>query len=96
MTSSGLQAAGYDLVALDDCMVAEERNSSGFLVPDPDRFPSGFTSLSKYLTTRGFDFGVYEDRGLKTCAKRAGSYGHWQQDAAQYKEWNATWLKYDE
>jgi len=94
--SSGLRDIGYNLIALDDCMVLANRNSTGYLVPDPVRFPSGFVNLSKYITDRGFSFGVYSDRGTLTCDKRAGGYGHYAHDAASYKEWNATWLKYDE
>lgn len=95
MASEGLLASGYRLIALDDCMVSRDRDASGNLVADPKRFPSGFESLSSYLTSRGFLFGVYSDRGTLTCAGRAGGYNHWEQDAATYKSWNVSWLKWD-
>lgn len=41
IVSSGLQAAGYEYVNLDDCIVQPTRNSQGQLVPDSTRFPSG-------------------------------------------------------
>src|SRR5438132_9618029 len=41
MVSSGMKAAGYQYVNIDDCWMASSRSGSGHLVPDPNKFPNG-------------------------------------------------------
>jgi hypothetical protein len=56
MVSSGLAAAGYTIVALDDCYLATER-VDGRLVAGPT-FPSGMKNLGDSLHSMGLKFGV--------------------------------------
>ena len=44
MVSSGMQAAGYQYVNIDDCWQVS-RDASGTIVADPVRFPSGIKVL---------------------------------------------------
>src|SRR5688500_16978584 len=39
MVSSGMKAAGYTYVNIDDCWMAPERDAQGRLQADPVRFP---------------------------------------------------------
>ncbi|MCP9223535.1 glycoside hydrolase family 27 protein [Erythrobacter sp. LQ02-29] len=94
MVASGLRDAGYTFVNLDDCWHGE-RDSQGFIQPDPKRFPSGMRALGDYLHERGLKFGIYSDAGATTCAGRPGSQGHEFQDAAQYARWGVDYIKYD-
>ena len=57
LQTSGLAAAGYDHVLLDDCW-ASSRDESGSLTWDADRFPSGIPVLIDWLHERGFRFGL--------------------------------------
>src|SRR5690348_1625127 len=41
MVSSGMAAAGYQYVNIDDCWSEKSRDSSGNLVPDHTKFPNG-------------------------------------------------------
>lgn len=50
MVEDGYLAAGYQYLLLDDCWLAKKRDSSGRLVPDPNRFPSGMKNLSQYVS----------------------------------------------
>jgi hypothetical protein len=63
MTKSGLQAAGYVYVNLDDGIVAVDRDATGSLVPTPAM--GDWKTLSDSLHASGFKFGVYTDRGPK-------------------------------
>ena len=46
MASSGLKAAGYEYVNVDDCWAAPLRhNTTGELVPDPVKFPDGIAAV---------------------------------------------------
>jgi len=45
LVASGMQAAGYRYLVVDDAWEAPERDSQGNLVPDPVRFPSGMKAL---------------------------------------------------
>ena len=47
MVSSGMKDAGYQYINIDDCWHGQ-RDSLGFIHPDPDRFPSGMKALSDY------------------------------------------------
>jgi len=94
MVSSGMKDAGYQYVNIDDCWHGE-RDSLGFIQPDPTRFPSGMKALADYIHSKGLKFGIYSDAGWKTCGGRAGSRGHEYQDAITYAQWGVDYLKYD-
>jgi len=94
MVSSGMKAAGYSYVVIDDCWQGE-RDAMGNIGADSARFPSGIKSLADYVHGRGLKFGIYSDAGDKTCQKRPGSRGHEFQDAIQYAAWGVDYLKYD-
>ena len=63
MTASGLQAAGYGYVNLDDGIVEVDRDASGNLVPTAAM--GSWKALSDSLHASGFKFGIYTDRGPK-------------------------------
>ncbi|KAG7174442.1 Alpha-N-acetylgalactosaminidase-like 1 [Homarus americanus] len=48
MVSEGYRDLGYNVVSLDDCWPAHERDQDGKLQPDPQRFPSGLGALADY------------------------------------------------
>jgi len=94
IVASGMKAAGYEYVVIDDCWQGE-RDSLGFIRPDPKRFPSGMKALGDYIHSKGLKFGIYSDVGAKTCGGRPGSRGYEYQDAKTYASWGADYLKYD-
>ena len=67
---TGLYAAGYRHMHLDDCWSIAERNASGFIQPDHHRFPptsgpnasdgSGMKTLIAYLHSKNLTFGLCE------------------------------------
>lgn len=94
MVLSGMKDAGYQYVVIDDCWQIA-RDSLGFIVADPQRFPSGIKALADYIHSKGLKFGIYSCAGDKTCAGRPGSRGHEYQDALMYAKWGVDYLKYD-
>lgn len=94
MVSSGMKDAGYVYINIDDCWHGE-RDSLGFIHPDPEHFPSGMKALADYVHSKGLKLGIYSDAGWTTCAGRPGSRGHEYQDAMQYAKWGIDYLKYD-
>ena len=94
IATNGMKEAGYEFVVIDDCWQVS-RDENGFIVADPQRFPSGIKALADYVHSRGLKFGLYSDAGTKTCAGRPGSQGHEYQDALQYARWDVDYLKYD-
>ncbi len=94
MAASGMKAAGYQYVVIDDCWHGQ-RDSLGFIHPDPQRFPSGMKALADYIHSKGLKFGIYSDAGWKTCGGRPGSRGREFQDAQTYAAWGIDYLKYD-
>lgn len=93
--SEGYLAAGYEYIVIDDCWSLKERDASGNLVADPDKFPSGMRALSDYIHSKGLKFGMYSCVGTHTCAGYPGSFEHEFQDAALFAEWGVDYLKYD-
>jgi alpha-galactosidase len=94
MVSSGMKAAGYQYVNVDDCWQVS-RDPDGNIVADQQRFPSGMKALADYVHSKGLKFGLYTDAGRMTCEKRPGSYEHEVQDAKTYAAWGVDYVKID-
>jgi alpha-galactosidase len=94
MVSSGMKAAGYQYINIDDCWQVS-RDAQGAIVADPKRFPSGVKALADYVHSKGLKLGVYTDAGRLTCQKRPGSYEHEVQDAKTYASWGVDYVKID-
>jgi alpha-galactosidase len=94
MVSSGMKAAGYQYIVIDDCWQVG-RDASGNILADPQKYPSAIKALADYVHSKGLKFGIYTDAGTKTCAGRPGSMGHEYQDARQYANWGVDYLKED-
>ncbi|HPH38051.1 MAG TPA: alpha-galactosidase, partial [Sediminibacterium sp.] len=105
MVSSGMKDAGYIYLNLDDNWMAKTRNANGDLQADPTRFPSGMKALGDYIHEKGLKFGIYGDRGLRTCHhynnssqfpnSGSGSYMKEERDAKTFASWGVDYLKYD-
>jgi len=100
MVSSGMRAAGYQFVNIDDCWALPHRDRGGNLVPDPAKFPDGISGTAAYVHAKGLKLGLYLDAGTLTCAAAAGlgfpgSLGHERQDARLIASWGVDYLKYD-
>lgn len=94
MVATGMRDAGYIYINIDDCWHGE-RDSLGFIQPNPQHFPSGMKALSDYVHSKGLKLGLYSDAGWKTCGGRPGSRGYEFQDAMTYASWGIDYLKYD-
>jgi alpha-galactosidase len=102
LVSSGLAAAGYDTVNLDDGWLASSRTSDGSLTWDTAKFPDGIPWLAAQIHALGLKFGIYEAIGTRTCQNLPGSGGttaagsHYAQDAATFAGWGVDFVKIDE
>jgi alpha-galactosidase len=94
MVSSGLRAAGYQYVNIDDCWQVS-RDAQGNIIADPAKFPGGIKALADYVHGKGLKLGVYTDAGRLTCQKRPGSFDHELQDAKTYASWGVDYVKVD-
>ncbi|NOU75132.1 alpha-galactosidase [Paenibacillus sp. LMG 31458] len=94
MVSSGMQAAGYKYIVIDDCWQTG-RTSDGTIIADPVKFPSGMASLASYVHSKGLKFGLYTDAGFTTCAGKPGMYAHEVQDANTFASWGVDYVKID-
>jgi alpha-galactosidase len=92
MVDSGMAAAGYKYIVIDDTWQGK-RDAQGFIHPN-SKFPD-MPGLIAYVHSLGLKFGIYSSPGPQTCAGYAGSYGHVQQDAETYARWGVDYLKYD-
>ena len=101
--SSGMQAAGYEYVNLDDCWM-NGRDSSGKLQWNTSKFPSGIPALATYVHGKGLKLGIYEVPNTTTCvglyggispSVAVGSGGHETTDAQTFASWGVDYLKYD-
>ena len=93
LKDKGLWDKGFIYANLDDGMVAAARAANGSLLPDP-KFPHGFRWLSGQLHAMGMKFGIYTDRGTKTCGGRPSAQGFEKLDAATYAlDWQVDYVK---
>jgi len=95
VVSSGMLAAGYDIINLSEAWPATARAANGSLMADPVRFPHGVAWLADYIHARGLRFGIYLDVGESTCAGFPGSLGHEELDVATIVSWGADYLWLD-
>ncbi|KFZ20203.1 hypothetical protein V502_03269, partial [Pseudogymnoascus sp. VKM F-4520 (FW-2644)] len=91
----GLKDAGYTYVNIDDCWSTKSRDSSGNLVPDPNKFPQGMKSVADQIHSMGLKFGLYGDAGTMTCGGYPGSQGYEAQDAKSLASWGIDYWKHD-
>jgi len=104
MVSSGLAAAGYKYINIDDGFFAG-RAADGTLQVDATKFPGGFKPVVDYIHSKGLKAGFYTDAGANTCGNLfgpetggagAGIYGHDQQDInLAFKTWGFDYIKVD-
>jgi alpha-galactosidase len=92
MVSSGMAAAGYQYVNIDDTWEAG-RDAQGAIVPNT-KFPD-MKALADYVHAKGLKLGIYSSPGYVTCGGYPGSYGHEEQDARTFAAWGIDYLKYD-
>lgn len=99
MVSTGLHAAGYEYVNMDDCWMLPAQNRSnngtGPQIPNPEKFPNGLQEVIDHVHSKGLKFGLYTARGHTTCGQFAASCMHEEVDAKQYAEWQVDYLKDD-
>jgi alpha-galactosidase len=95
IVSSGMAAAGYRYVNLDDCWMASARDANGALQADPQNFPDGIPAVASYVHGLGLKLGMYLDVGTQTCMQRPGSAGFFAQDVSTLASWGADFLKVD-
>ena len=95
MVTSGMRDAGYEFLVLDDGWMGKDRDEEGRLVADPKKFPSGMKALGDYIHSKGFKYGIYEDRGVMTCQQLPGSFEHEQIDMQTFASWGVDYIKMD-
>jgi len=104
MVSSGLAAAGYKYINIDDGFF-NGRYADGTLRIDSVKFPHGMRYLGDYIHSKGLKAGTYSEAGTNTCGavynNQAGGVGgglylHDQQDIDLFfKTWGFDFLKVD-
>ena len=104
MVSSGMKAAGYQFINIDDGYFGG-RDAKGKLLYHTKRFPHGMKALSDYIHGKGLKAGIYSDAGINTCGSYwdkdtisagAGLFGHEQEDLdILLREWNYDFIKVD-
>jgi len=92
MVSSGMKAAGYTYINIDDTW-EQGRDANGRITTNR-KFPN-MKALADYVHSKGLKIGIYSSPGPFTCAGYEGSYGHEMDDARTYAEWGIDYLKYD-
>ncbi|GIY49303.1 alpha-N-acetylgalactosaminidase [Caerostris extrusa] len=95
LVEEGYRDAGYVHINIDDCWMAQFRDSKGNMVPDPKRFSRGIKFLADYMHKRGLKLGIYQDFGAFTCMGYPGIIGHMRQDAKAFAKWKVDMVKLD-
>jgi hypothetical protein len=105
MVSSGLQAAGYQYVNIDEGWWQGTRDGSGNITIDTSEWPGGMQAIADYIHGLGLKAGIYSDAGKDGCgyyyptgrpaAPGSGSEGHYDQDFLQFSKWGFDFVKVD-
>ena len=103
MHQSGLQAAGFRYINIDDGYW-QGRGKDGNLRVNTQRFPGGMRALVDYIHSLGLKAGIYSDAGDNTCGSGnrqawglgVGLAGHEEQDCQLYfMDWDFDFIKVD-
>jgi len=105
MASSGLKAAGYQYVNIDEGWWQGTRDSAGNITIDTAEWPGGMQAIADYIHGLGLKAGIYTDAGKDGCgyyyptgrpaAPGSGSEDHYDQDFLQFSKWGFDFVKVD-
>ncbi|MGC9539274.1 RICIN domain-containing protein [Streptomyces sp. UG1] len=105
LVSSGMAAAGYQYVNLDDGWWQGDRDADGNIVVDETLWPGGMKAIADYIHSKGLKAGIYTDAGKQGCgyyypttrpaAPNTGMEGHYQQDLETFQRWGFDYVKID-
>ena len=105
MVSSGLKAAGYQYVNIDEGWWQGTRDGSGNITIDTSEWPGGMQAIADYIHGLGLKAGIYTDAGKQGCgyyyptgrpaAPNSGAEGHYDQDFLQFSKWGFDFVKVD-
>ena len=105
LVSSGLKAAGYQYVNIDEGWWQGTRDASGNITIDQADWPGGMQAIADYIHGLGLKAGIYTDAGKDGCgyyyptgrpaAPGSGSEGHYEQDFLQFSKWGFDFVKVD-
>ena len=103
--ASGLPAAGYQYVNIDEGWWQGTRDSAGNITVDQSEWPGGMQAIADYIHGKGLKAGIYTDAGKDGCgyyyptgrpaAPGSGSEGHYDQDMLQFSQWGFDFVKVD-
>lgn len=101
MVSTGLKAAGYRYVNIDEGWWEGQRDAAGNMVPRAGMWPDGMQAVAAYIHSKGLKAGIYTDSGMSGCgsagydSSHSGSEGHYLQDFEQFERWGFDYVKVD-
>ncbi len=94
MVSTGMVAAGYDYLFIDDGWQGGRDNKNN-IIADPKKFPNGMKAFVDYVHSKGMKVGIYSDAAELTCGGYTASLHFENQDAKTFAKWGIDYLKYD-
>lgn len=105
LVSSGMKAAGYQYVNIDEGWWQGTRDAAGNITVSATDWPGGMKAIADYIHSKGLKAGIYTDAGRDGCgyyyptgrpaAPGSGSEGHYDQDFLQFSEWGFDYVKVD-
>ncbi|WP_406369418.1 lectin [Streptomyces sp. NBC_00647] len=107
LVSSGMAAAGYTYVNIDEGWWQGARDSGGNISVDTTQWPGGMKAIADYIHGKGLKAGIYTDAGKNGCgyyyptpsttppAPGTGLEGHNQQDLQTFQNWGFDFVKVD-
>jgi len=96
MVSSGMAAAGYKYVNIDDCWMAPPARLLRTARPRTRAGSrTGSKAIADYVHGKGLKLGIYSSAGSYTCAGLPASLHHETLDAQTWASWGVDLLKYD-
>lgn len=105
MASSGMAAAGYQYIDIDEGWWQGTRDASGNITVSASDWPGGMQAVAAYIHSKGLKAGIYTDAGRNGCgyyfptgrpaAPNTGSEGHYDQDFLQFSKWGFDYVKVD-
>lgn len=102
LTATGMQAAGYTILLLDEGWWLGERDAEGNIVVDKDQWPAiapgdvpgDMANIVRYLHARGFKAGIYTDAGPFGCSFSGPDTGGPRPNTGSYGHYRRDFLQF--
>ena len=96
ITLCGMLDISYCIYRVIGLLILLISNETGYMMPDPVKFPDGIEVPISYIHSKGLKYGHYTNAGVNACGGAINSSENWlPQDVSLFASWEIDMIKVD-